>query len=97
MIISNLGSIHCGAIYHNLANFGTCSSLATMGEIKPQKVLAADGTEQTRKLCEFGITLDERVGDGFYFSKCLRLIEYILQHPSMLEQKIEDIKLDGVL
>ena len=26
MIISNLGSIHCGAIYHNLADFGTCSS-----------------------------------------------------------------------
>ena len=36
MILSNLGSIKCGAIHHNLTNFGTCSSLATIGEIKEE-------------------------------------------------------------
>ena len=65
MIISNLGSIRCGAIYHNLANFGTCSGLATMGEIKKEKVLKEDGTEKIRSFCEFGITLDERIADIF--------------------------------
>lgn len=88
MIISNLGSIRCGAIYHNLANFGTCSSLAAIGEIKPGKVLGEDGTESIRKMCEFGITLDERIADGFYFARSARLIEYILQHPELLERPV---------
>ncbi len=86
MIISNLGSIHCGAIYHNLTNFGTCSSLAAMGEIKPEKVLQPDGSEQIRQICEFGITLDERIADGYYFSKSAKMIEYILNNPELLEE-----------
>ncbi len=88
MIVSNLGSIHCGAIYHNIANFGTCSSLCTMGEIRPEKVLAADGTEQIRQVCEFGITLDERIADGYYFAKSAKMIEYVLQHPELLDEPV---------
>lgn len=86
MIISNLGSIQCGAIYHNLANFGTSSSLATMGEILPTKVLTSDGSEEIQQLCEFGITLDERIADGFYFAKCAQMIEYLLMNPHLLEE-----------
>ena len=86
MIISNLGSIHCGAIYHNLANFGTCSGLASMGEIIDTKVIRPDGTEEIQKQCEFGITLDERIADGFYFAKSAKLVEYILMHPELLEE-----------
>ncbi len=93
MIISNLGSIRCGAIYHNLADFGTCSSLTTIGEITDQKVIMKDGSEQIRKMCQFGVTLDERIGDGFYFAKSVSMIEHILENPEMLEepagQKIE--------
>ena len=84
MIISNLGSIQCGAIYHNLADFGTCSSLTTIGEISTEKVLGNDGNEAVRRFCEFGITLDERIADGFYFAKSVNQIEYILKHPEEL-------------
>lgn len=86
MIISNLGSIKCGAIYHNLADFGTCSSLATIGEITSEMKIHDDGSEEVRKYCHFGVTLDERIGDGFYFARSLSLIEHILQHPEMLEE-----------
>ncbi len=86
MIISNLGSIRCGAIYHNLANFGTSSSLATMGEVVPAKILQADGSEVIRQTCEFGVTLDERIADGYYFAKSVKMIEYILRHPKLLEE-----------
>lgn len=82
MIVSNLGSIRCGAIYHNLAEFGTSSSLATMGEIR--RTVNEEGQEV--QLCEFGITLDERIGDGYYYAKSCRMIEYILQHPELLEE-----------
>ena len=86
MIISNLGSIGCGAIYHNLADFGTCSSLTTIGEIVNVKRINDDGTEELRKVCSFGVTIDERIADGFYFARSIQMIEYILQHPKMLEE-----------
>ena len=93
IIVSNLGSIRCGAIYHNLTCFGTCSSLATIGEIKNEDVHHDDGTEEIRKICEFGINLDERIADGYYFAKSVKLLQYIFDNPELLEedasQKIE--------
>ena len=86
MIISNLGSIRCGAIYHNLADFGTCSGLTTIGEISTEKVIMEDGSEGIRKMCEFGVTLDERIADGFYFARSVAMIEHILQNPELLEE-----------
>ena len=90
MIISNLGSIHCGAIYHNLADFGTCSSLTTIGEITTEKVLNEDGSEAIRKFCEFGVTLDERIADGFYFAKSVNQIQHMIQHPDQLLEPISN-------
>ncbi|MBQ5805012.1 MAG: 2-oxo acid dehydrogenase subunit E2, partial [Erysipelotrichaceae bacterium] len=52
MIISNLGSIGCGAIYHNLADFGTCSSLTSIGEIKDEIIVNEKGKQEVRKVCE---------------------------------------------
>ncbi len=74
-ILSNIGSFKVGAIYHNLTNFGTSSSLITFGEIKEE-----DG----KYLMEMGATIDERIADGFYFCKCLKLIEYIFANPELM-------------
>lgn len=86
IVISNLGSIKCGAIYHNLTNFGTCSSLATVGEIKKEKGI--DG--KVIDVCEFGVNFDERVADGYYFVKSLKLAQYIFDNPSLLEEKVSN-------
>ena len=86
MIVSNLGAIKCGAIYHNLTNFGTCSSLATMGEIKDVEVINEKGKKEIRKICEFGVNLDERIADGYYFVKCIQLLQHIFDNPELLEE-----------
>lgn len=94
VLLSNLGSIQSGAIYHNLTNFGTNSIVVTMGEIK-EDVRVIDGDIEKRYVCQFGITLDERIADGVYFAKCVNLIEYILNNPSLLEDRVDD-KIDMV-
>lgn len=86
MIVSNLGSIKCGAIYHNITNFGHCSSLATMGEIKKEEIINEKGKKEVRDICEFGINIDERVADGYYFAKSVRMLQYIFDNPSLLEE-----------
>ncbi|MBO7678001.1 MAG: 2-oxo acid dehydrogenase subunit E2 [Erysipelotrichaceae bacterium] len=90
MIISNLGSIECGAIYHNLADFGTCSSLSTIGEIETERRILKDGSEEIQKVCHLGITLDERIADGFYFAKSVNMIEYILNNPDLLNNPVSE-------
>jgi len=89
VLLSNLGSIHCGGIYHNLTNFGTNSVVVTIGEIK-EDVRVINSKIEKRHVCEFGITLDERIADGVYFAKCVNLFEYILNNPSLLEGRIDD-------
>ena len=88
VIVSNLGSIKGGAIYHHLTDFGTSSILATIGEIKKEKVIMPSGKEEVRDMCEFGINLDERIADGVYFIKAAKMMQDILLHPETLEDKV---------
>ena len=88
-IVSNLGSIKCGAIYHHVSDFGTCSILVTIGEVKEKKVII-EGKEVKREFCEFGITLDERIADGFYFAQAVKIIEEICANPKLLEEAVSN-------
>lgn len=90
IIVSNLGSIKCGAIHHNITDFGACSSLATMGEIKNELVIDDKGKQSVRKICEWGINLDERIADGYYFAKSVNMLQYVFSHPELLEENADE-------
>ena len=47
-----------------------------------------DGTKQVRDVVDFCATLDERIADGFYFARSLKLIRHIFAHPEMLDKPI---------
>ena len=96
VILSNLGSIKCGAIYHHLTNFGTNGILITIGNIHKEQLVMPNGKVEIRDVVEFGINLDERVADGVYFSKAVNLLDYIMSNPETLErdanERIEEKK-----
>ena len=85
IILSNLGRLHSGAIFHNITDFGNSSALATIGEVRDEEVIIK-GKKEVRKLCEFGVNLDERIADGYYFVKSIQLLQYIFDHPETLER-----------
>lgn len=94
VILSNIGSIGCqGGIYHNITDFGSNSIMATMGKIYKKEIIKEDGTKEIRDFCDFGLTLDEGIADGFYMIKSLQLLQYLLNNPKLLEgnanEKIE--------
>ena len=92
IILSNLGRLHSPAILHNITDFGNSSALATIGEVRDE-VVVKNGKQEIRKLCEFGINLDERIADGYYFIKSIQMLQYIFDHPEMLEENAnEEIK-----
>ena len=86
-IVSNLGAIKNNGIHHNLTNFGTCSSLITMGEIKDKEIIF-NGKKEICKICDWGIAFDERVADGFYLIKSMEMLQYIFDNPETLEDKV---------
>ena len=45
------------------------------------------GKKEVRKICEFGINLDERIADGYYFAKSVQLLQYIIDNPKLLEEE----------
>lgn len=90
VLLSNLGSIGIGSPYHHLNNYGTCSIMITIGTMKKQFVNMPDGSNQERVMLDATFTLDERIADGFYFAKALRIMHYLLENPEALAEKISD-------
>ena len=89
-ILSNLGNLKIGSIYHNLTNFGTSSIIITIGEIHKDKLVDKDGKEYIADVCDFGVNCDERISDGYYFAKAVRLFAYILENPKLLEATLNE-------
>ena len=89
ILCSNLGSIKCPSVYHHLNNYGTTSIMVTVGTLHDEDVLMPDGTHQIRKMLDIGATLDERIADGFYFARSLRLIRHIFANPQILDQPLD--------
>ena len=83
VLISNLGSIGAGAPYHHLSNYGTCSIMTTIGTYYKSE----DGK---KTLLPITMILDERIADGFYYAKSLKIIKYLLNNPKLLERKISE-------
>lgn len=90
VLLSNLGSIKCPSVYHHLNNYGTTSVIITIGAMEKKPVVTADGSVQMRDVVDLGATLDERIADGFYFARSLKLIQYICDHPEILDRPLEE-------
>ncbi|MFR4798776.1 MAG: 2-oxo acid dehydrogenase subunit E2, partial [Lentihominibacter sp.] len=88
VLLSNLGSIKCNAAYHHLNNYGTNSIVITIGKIHKEQVIDLQGNVSVRDVVTLGATADERIADGFYFAKSLRILEQILEQPELLERPV---------
>jgi hypothetical protein len=88
VLLANLGSIGSDSCYHHLSNYGTCSFMITIGVLHKEQKLMPDGTWQERDVINCTATLDERLSDGFYNAKSLRIAKFLLEHPLALEEEI---------
>lgn len=79
ILLSNLGSIKCDSCYHHLNNYGTNSIVITIGTIK---------NEKNKYYVDITSTIDERIADGFYFAKSIKMAQEIINNPKLLEDKL---------
>ena len=95
MIITDLGSIGIGPIYHHLYNFGTLPVFVAFGVKRKVTELEADGTPVQRKYIDYKVNTDERICDGYDYAMAFKYFKKYLKHPEELEtppeQVVEDI------
>lgn len=89
-LLSNVGSIGLHAGYHHLTNWGTCSVFCMIGEIKKRPFYDEEGNVTMRESVDLGLTIDERIADGYYYSKTIRLLKTLLENPELLETPLNE-------
>ena len=90
VVLSNLGSLKLHAGYHHLTNWGTCSVFCVIGEIKKRPFYDEDGNMELRESVDLTLTIDERIADGYYYSKTIRLLRKLLENPELLELPLNE-------
>jgi hypothetical protein len=86
VFLTNLGSIKLNAGYHHLSNWGTTSVFVVIGEKARKPVFHEDGAFEMRTMLDVGITLDERIADGYYYAKTVRLLKKLIENPELLDR-----------
>lgn len=92
--LTNLKSIKLGYIYHHLYNFGTTTMFISMGKEQVEPYVENNKELKLGKFLTLGVSLDERVADGLYMGKSLKLCKDLLANPDNLMQNMPD---DGTI
>lgn len=85
IFLSNLGSIGLECGYHHLVNWGTNSCFIVIGKKHMKMEYYKDGTSDLHEVIPIGITLDERIADGYYYSGTVALVKELLANPELLD------------
>lgn len=86
IFLTNLGSIGLQSGYHHLNNWGTNSFFCVIGKKHLAPEWHEDGSYTVRPVIGLGLTVDERIGDGYYYSGTVRLLKKLMENPELLEQ-----------
>ena len=49
-------------------------------------MFAEDGSYVMHEILHVGVTLDERIADGYYYAKSIALFKHIMEHPELLDR-----------
>ena len=90
IVLTNLGSIKLHSGYHHLTNWGTNSVFCVVGEKKIRPFYDDDGNVSMKDSIDLGLTVDERIADGYYYSKSVALLRKLLENPELLEKPLSE-------
>ena len=95
MIITDLGSLRIGPVYHHIYNFGTLPLFIAFGAKYHKYELNRHGEVEDHKYIDTKMVIDEGIVDGHYYAQLLQAFRYMFQHPEILESPptrvVEDV------
>lgn len=90
VVLTNLGSLKIDAGYHHMTNWGTNSVFCAIGLIKKRPYYDDEGNVTMRQSVNLALTIDERIADGYYYAKTIRLLKHLLENPELLELPLKE-------
>jgi len=90
VVLTNLGSLKIDAGYHHMTNWGTNSVFCAIGLMKKRPFYDDEGNVDMRLSVDLGLTIDERIADGYYYAKSIRLLKKLLENPELLELPLSE-------
>ena len=85
MIITDLGSLRIGPVYHHIYNFGTLPVFIAFGAKYHKYEINSKGQVVDNKYIDTKLVLDEGIVDGHYYAQLLQAMRYMFQHPEIVE------------
>ena len=95
IFVTYLKSIGIRGIYHHIYDFGTIGMFICIGKeqympVVDKKTLEVKGA----KMLELKVVCDERICDGLYHARAMRLIRKILENPEQLSERLDKVEKD---
>ncbi len=84
LYVANLGSLGLEPVYHHLYEWGNASLFMVIGKVKRTAVPDGHGKVSSRLMVDFKYTLDDRISEGIYVAKALKLFKEFVQDPQLL-------------
>lgn len=94
IFFTSMASLGIPPVYHHLYDFGNLPVFLCMGDKYKTVTQQSDGTIESRKKMKFTVVSDERICDGFYYSRGFKAFKKYLLHPELLEQPPKTIRHD---
>ena len=95
MIITDLGSLRIGPVYHHIYNFGTLPVFIAFGNKYHKYEITRKKELVDSKYIDTKMVIDEGIVDGHYYAQLVQAYRYMFQHPEILEtpptKVVEDI------
>jgi len=95
VFLTDLGSLGIKGAYHHLYNLGTNTIFVAFGVKTKEQFVDNDSKVSIKKSMELKIVVDERVVDGFYFAKSIKLAKRIMANPKQLLLPPKEVIIDN--
>ena len=93
--LTDLGSLGIKGAYHHLYDIGTNTVFIAFGIKTKEQFIDKDNNVTIRKSMELKVVVDERVVDGFYFAKSIKLAKRIMANPKQLLLPPKEVIIDN--
>lgn len=91
LMITDLGSLGIGPIYHHIYNFGNLPIFLAFGAKRTETGVNREGQVVHRKIVDYKIVCDERICDGTYYASAFKYLRYYLKNPDELTRPPENV------
>jgi len=95
IFITDLGSLGIKSVYHHIFNLGTNTLFIAFGIKTKEHVIDMENNVKIRKAIDIKTAVDERIVDGYYFAKAIKMAKNLITHPEELLLPPKEVVVDN--